>query len=117
LQILRYAYLASYLWKRPSDPNRRSQFALAALPGPQRTELAVTQSSPRITLAEGTIAQSDKLVVELVDSKDTPKMILINWPAQPTPVRPVAYGDIASKIMRILARANIELARIRARKL
>lgn len=78
---------------------------------------AVTASSPRIVLAEGGITQSDKLVVELVDSKDTPRMIVINWPGQPTPVRPAAYGDIASKVMRILARANVELARIRARKL
>jgi hypothetical protein len=77
----------------------------------------VIQSSPRITPAEGSITQSDQLLVELIDAKDTPKMIAINWPAQPKPVRPVAYGDTASKTMRILARANIELARIRDREL
>jgi hypothetical protein len=77
----------------------------------------VTQSSPRITLAEGSITHSDHLLVELVDTKDTPKMILIHWPAQPTPVRPEAYADTASKIMRVLAKANVELSRIRARRL
>ena len=79
-------------------------------------EPAVTQSSPRITLSEGSITQSDQLQVELVDTKDTPKMIIIHWPARPTPVRPEAYADTAAKIMRVFARANIELARLKARR-
>jgi hypothetical protein len=40
-------------------------------------------------------------------------MITIRWPAQATPVRPAAYAETASKIMRIIARANIELARLK----
>ena len=76
----------------------------------------MTQSSPIITLAEGSISQSDPLLAELVDTKDTPKMIMIHWPARAEPVRPVAYADTASKIMRILARANTELTRIKARR-
>ena len=49
------------------------------------------------------------LLVELVDAKDTPKMIMIHWSAQPTAVRPAAYADMAGKSMRLLATANTEL--------
>jgi hypothetical protein len=35
---------------------------------------------------------------------------MIVWPAQATSVRPEAYTDTANKIMRLLARASIELA-------
>jgi hypothetical protein len=66
-----------------------------------------------VTLASGQITASDTIVVELVTSAHMPPMILIHWPVKATPVRPAAYADTASKIMRILARANIELARIR----
>jgi hypothetical protein len=41
-------------------------------PGPRRTEPAVTQSSPRTTLAEGAITQSGYLVIELVAPQRTP---------------------------------------------
>jgi hypothetical protein len=82
-------------------------------PGPRRTEPAVSQSSPRTTLAEGAITQSDYLVIELVAPQGHPQMITIGWPAQATPVRPAAYAETASKIMRIVARANIELARLK----
>ena len=36
---------------------------------------------------------------------------MIRWPAQATPVRPEAYADCASKIMRLFAKASVELAR------
>jgi hypothetical protein len=41
---------------------------------------AVEQSSPRIALAEGDIHPNDHLVVELVDGKETPQVVLIHWP-------------------------------------
>jgi hypothetical protein len=78
-------------------------------------ESAVTTSSPRIVLAEG--SQSNRIAIELLDARETPKMIMIRWPAQATPVHPGAYADCASKIMRLLARASVELARIRAHRL
>jgi len=80
-------------------------------------EPAVTTSSPKIVLAEGSISQSDRIAIELLDARETPKMIMIRWPAQATPVRPEAYADCASKIMRLFAKASVELARIRARRL
>ena len=74
-------------------------------------EPAVTTSSPKIVLAEGSISQSDRIAIELLDARETPKMIMIRWPAQATPVRPEAYADCASKIMRLFAKASVELAR------
>jgi hypothetical protein len=38
---------------------------------------------------------------------------MIVWPAKATPVRPDAYADCAAKIMRVVARASIEIARIK----
>jgi hypothetical protein len=77
----------------------------------------VTTSSSRIVLAEGSISQTDRIAVELLDTRETPKLIMIRWPAQATPVQPEAYADCASKIMRLFARASVELARIKARRL
>jgi hypothetical protein len=74
---------------------------------------AVEQSSPRITPAEGAITQNDHLVVELIDSQATPQVVLIHWPVKATTVRPAAYGDVAAKAMRLLANADVELARLR----
>jgi len=85
--------------------------------GPRQDGAAVTASSPRIVLAEGSISQSDRIANELLDALETPKMIMIRWPAQATPVQPEAYADCASKIMRLFAKASVELARIRARRL
>jgi hypothetical protein len=76
----------------------------------------VSQSSPRVTLAEGDITQTDHLVIELVDTGDTPQVILVRWPDHPTVVQPRRYADTASAVMRLLARANVELTRIRARR-
>jgi hypothetical protein len=86
--------------------------------GPRRDRSpAVSTSSSRIVLAEGSISQSDHIAIELLDARETPKMIMIRWPAQATPVQPVAYADCASKIMRLFAKASVELARIKARRL
>jgi hypothetical protein len=63
------------------------------------------------------VTASDEITIELLDNGDTPQVILIRWPAKMTPVHPGAYADTASKIMRILARANTELTRIRVRRL
>jgi hypothetical protein len=73
----------------------------------------VQQSSPRITLAEGDLSENDHLVIELVDGQDTPQVVLIRWPPRATAVRPAAYGDTAAKAMRLLANADVELARLR----
>ena len=60
-----------------SGPGSRSERSSGASTG---KDPAVEQSSPRITLAEGDIHPNDHLVVELVDGKETPQVVLIHWP-------------------------------------
>jgi hypothetical protein len=73
-------------------------------------------SSPRIILAEGDLTENDHLVVELVDGQETPQVVLIHWPVKATVVRPAAYGEAAARAMRLLANADVALARLRARR-
>jgi hypothetical protein len=75
----------------------------------------VSTSSPRTTvLAEGDLTENDRLVIELVDpAADTPQLVVVHWPAKATAVRPAAYGEAAAKAMRLLANADVELARLR----
>jgi hypothetical protein len=72
----------------------------------------VSQSSP-IVLASGAITAADELSIQLIEPTGSPSVIMIVWPAKATPVRPDAYADCAAKIMRVVARASIELARRR----
>jgi hypothetical protein len=72
----------------------------------------VSTSSP-IVLAAGHIMAADELSIQLVDPAASPSVIMIVWPAKATPVRPDMYADCADKIMRVVARASIELARRR----
>jgi hypothetical protein len=74
----------------------------------------VSTSFP-IVLATGHITAADELSIQLVETAATPSVIMIVWPAKATPVRPDMYADCAAKIMRVVARASIELARRRLR--
>jgi hypothetical protein len=67
-------------------------------------------------LARGQITASDELSIQLHQPTGSPHMIIIVWPAKATPVRPEAYPDCAAKIMRVVARASIELTRLLASK-
>jgi hypothetical protein len=65
-------------------------------------------------LAVGSVTQSDRLVVELVQPPDTPAAILIKWPAQPTVTDPAKLTATIAAIVRVLGAAQIELAARRA---
>jgi hypothetical protein len=56
----------------------------------------------------------DRVSVELVEPDGMPAMVRILWPAAPTVVDPRRYADTASAVMRLLAKANVELVRLRA---
>jgi hypothetical protein len=45
----------------------------------------------RTELAAGLINGSDRLLVELIQSTDTPPFIAVNWPAAATIVTPAKY--------------------------
>jgi hypothetical protein len=100
-------------WIRASDPSRRSRFAYAPLPGTSMTPGATVSTSSPIVLAAGHITAADELSIQLVEPAASPSVIMIVWPAKETPVRPDMYADCAAKIMRVVARASIELARRR----
>jgi hypothetical protein len=67
-------------------------------------------------LARGHITTADELSIQLIEPADSPSVIMIVWPAKATPARPDAYADCAAKIMRVVARASIELAAIKAKR-
>jgi hypothetical protein len=49
----------------------------------------------------------------MVYGQETPQVVLVHWPTKATAVRPAAYGESAAKAMRLLANADVELARLR----
>jgi hypothetical protein len=65
-------------------------------------------------LASGQVTQSDQLSIELVTPLGNPPVVRLNWPSKATTLPPEAYAETASRIMRVLARASTELARIKA---
>jgi hypothetical protein len=76
---------------------------------------AVTTSSPRVVLAEGSISKADTLRVELHRPSDNPAFVLMVWPAAPSVANsnPKALASIATSVVRILAEAQARLAKIR----
>jgi hypothetical protein len=73
---------------------------------------SVSRDSERL-LAVGAVTRSDRLVVELVEQRDTPA-ILIKWPARPTVTDPAELTATVAAIVRVLGTAQIELAARRA---
>jgi hypothetical protein len=65
-------------------------------------------------LAVGSVTQSDRLAIELVQRPDTPAAILIKWPPQPTVTDPAKLTATIAAIVRVLGTAQIELAARRA---
>jgi hypothetical protein len=68
-------------------------------------------------LVSGAINGSgDTIQVDLITPNGMPFGVRITWPPKPTVVQPGRFADTAAAIMRIVARANVELTRIRARR-
>jgi hypothetical protein len=65
-------------------------------------------------LATGLINGADMITIALVSPADMPATIRIIWPDHPTVVQPARYNEVASTVMRMLATASAELARIKA---
>ena len=62
-------------------------------------------------LAVGSVTQSDRLVVELVQPPDTPAAILIKWPPQPTVTDPAKLTATIAAIVRVLGAAQLSWPR------
>jgi hypothetical protein len=74
--------------------------------------------SKTTTLAEGQVTPSlhNTITVELVEADETPAVVIVSWPAQPTVLHPRRFPDVAAAIVRLFATASTGLARINARK-
>jgi hypothetical protein len=73
----------------------------------------VSPSSPKTILSEGQITPSDRLVIELIESIETPPVVLLHWPAAPSVADPLRFPAVANAIMTILAGAIARLSQIR----
>ena len=70
--------------------------------------------SKRTELASGTVHNSDRLQVELIQPDSMPAVVIIVWPAAATITTPARYLEVASTAMRLLAEASTTLSRIKA---
>jgi hypothetical protein len=68
-------------------------------------------------LADGSVTQSDRLTIELIQRPDKPSAIVIKWPPQPTVTDPAKLTATIAAIVRVLGTAQIELAALRAARL
>jgi hypothetical protein len=67
-------------------------------------------------LASAQLDGVDELVVQLIRPTDTPALVRIVWPSQPTIVDPKQYAEAAAIAMKVLAGASVELSRLQATK-
>ncbi len=68
-----------------------------------------------IVLVAGHITAADELSIPAGRTRGQPQRDHDRLARKATPVRPDVYADCAAKIMRVVARANIGLARRRLR--
>ena len=67
-------------------------------------------------LASASITTTDVVTIELVESDETPPVIIIRWPAKPTVLHPKRFGSAADAATRAFAGAVVRLAHIRRDK-
>jgi hypothetical protein len=68
------------------------------------------------TLAEGQLTAVGTITIELVEADETPAVVIVQWPLQPTVLHPKRFTETAAMIARLFATASTELARIKARR-
>jgi hypothetical protein len=66
------------------------------------TELATAQLSP-----------SSSITIELVETDETPAVVIITWPDKSTVLHPRRFGSAADLAARVFAAAAVRLAQIR----
>jgi hypothetical protein len=69
--------------------------------------------SPITPLASAQV-NHDRVKIELVEPLESPAVVRISWPAQPTVVDPKRFPDVAAQIAQLFARAHVTLAALRA---
>jgi hypothetical protein len=56
----------------------------------------------------------DQLKVELIEPLESPAVVRITWPAQPTIIKPERFPDVAAGLTNLFARAHVVLASLKA---
>lgn len=64
-------------------------------------------------LGTGQITATDQIMIELVESDETPPVIIIRWPAKPSILHPRRFPSAANIAAAIFAGAVVRLAHIR----
>jgi hypothetical protein len=65
------------------------------------------------TLAEGQLTAVDTITIELVEADETPAVVIVQWPAQPTVLHPRRFPGAADSAARTFATAVVKLAQIK----
>ena len=56
----------------------------------------------------------DRIAIDLIEALESPAVVRVVWPAQPTIVDPKRFPDTAAQIAQLFARAHIVLAALKA---
>ena len=67
-------------------------------------------------LAECTITAFSTITVELVEADETPAVVIVQWPLQPTVLHPRRFPETAAMIARLFATASTELTSTKFRR-
>ena len=65
-------------------------------------------------LASGQVTAADTLSVELVETIETPTVVLLRWPAAPSVTDPDKFPTVAGAVVAVLAEARATLSKIKA---
>jgi hypothetical protein len=65
------------------------------------------------TLSTGQITATDLIKIELVQTEETPAVVIVTWPEKSSVLHPRRFGNAASTIAATFAAATVRLAQIR----
>jgi len=70
--------------------------------------------SKTTTLATGRITGAEIITIQLVEPSDSPPVVFLRWPGQPSVTNPLRLPAVANAVMAVMAEAIGKLASIQA---
>jgi hypothetical protein len=64
-------------------------------------------------LASGQLTSTETIIVELIETDETPAVVIVRWPSKPSVFHPRRFPDLAAMVARLFAEAATHLASIR----
>jgi hypothetical protein len=64
-------------------------------------------------LASGQLTTTETITVELIETDETPAVVIVRWPTKPTVIHPHRFPSAADSAARTLATAAVRLAAIK----